>query len=114
MLMRAQFFTTPEAVMARGKVPHHDPAALPGDVEALHPLAEQPGPRSLLEFQQHFASEEQCAEYLLDIRWPAGFLCPKCGSPTGYTLATRRRDQEPGGLRRRERSLRRPEPEVPR
>jgi transposase-like protein len=76
--------------MARGKVPHHDPAALPDDVEALYPLAEQSGPRSLIEFQQLFASEEQCAEYLRDIRWPAGFVCPKCGSRTGYTLGTRR------------------------
>jgi transposase-like protein len=76
--------------MARSKVPHHDPAALPDDVEARYPLTEQPGPRSLLEFQQLFASEEQCAEYLRNIRWPAGFVCPKCGSRTGYTLATRR------------------------
>jgi hypothetical protein len=76
--------------MARGKLPHHDPAALPDDVEALYPLAEQSGPRSLIEFQQLFASEEQCAEYLRDIRWPAGFVCPNCGSRTGYTLGTRR------------------------
>jgi len=76
--------------MARSKVPHHDPAALPDDVEALYPLAKQPGPRSLLEFQQLFASEAQCAAYLRNIRWPAGFVCPKCGSRTGYTLATRR------------------------
>jgi hypothetical protein len=26
--------------MAREKVPHHDPAALPDDVEAQYPLAE--------------------------------------------------------------------------
>lgn len=76
--------------MVRRKVPHHDPAALPDDVEALYPLAEQLGPRSLLEFQQLFASEEQCADYLHDLRWPEGFVCPRCGSPTGYTLATRR------------------------
>ncbi len=76
--------------MARSKVPHHDPAALPDDVEALYPLAKQPGPRSLLEFQQLFAAEAQCAEYLRNLRWPAGFVCPKCGSRTGYTLATRR------------------------
>lgn len=67
--------------MARSKVPHHDPAALPDDVEALYPLAKQPGPRSLLEFQQLFASEAQCAAYLRNIRWPVGFVCPKCGCP---------------------------------
>ena len=76
--------------MAHRKVPHHDAAALPDDVEALYPLAEQQGPQSLLEFQRLFATEEQCADYLHKLRWPEGFVCPRCGSPTGYTLATRR------------------------
>ena len=75
--------------MARDKVPHHDPAALPDDVEAQYPLAKQPGPQSLVEFQRLFATEEQCADYLYKLRWPEGFICPKCGSTTGYTLATR-------------------------
>jgi transposase-like protein len=77
-------------VMARRKVPHRDPAALPDDVEARHPLAEQKGPRSLLEFQRLFATEEQCADYLHSIRWPEGFVCPRCGSRTGYALVARR------------------------
>ena len=76
--------------MAHGKVPHHDPALLPDDVEALYPFAEQQGPQSLLEFQRLFATEKQCADYLQNLRWPEGFVCPKCGSPTGYTIATRR------------------------
>jgi hypothetical protein len=76
--------------MAHRKVPHRDPAALPDDVEARHPLAEQEGPRSLLEFQRLFATEEQCADYLHGIRWPEGFVCPRCGSSTGYALAARR------------------------
>ena len=76
--------------MVRRKVPHHDPAALPDDVEALYPLVEQLGPRSLLEFQQLFASEAQCPDYLHDLRWREGFVCSRCGSPTGYRLATRR------------------------
>ena len=75
--------------MAYAKVPHHDPAALPDDVEARDPLAEQQGPRSLLEFQRLFASEAQCADYLHHLRWPDGFVCPRCGCPTGYPLATR-------------------------
>lgn len=76
--------------MAHRKVPHHDPAALPDDVEVRHPLAEQKGPRSLLEFQRLFATEEPCADYLHSIRWPEGFICPRCGSRLGYVLATRR------------------------
>ena len=75
--------------MAHGKVPHHDPAALPDDVEALYPLAEQQGPQSLLEFQRLFATEQQCADYLHNLRWPEGFVCPRCGSLTGYTLVAR-------------------------
>ena len=61
--------------MAR-KVPHRDPAALPEDIEAQYPLTEQSGPRSLLEFQQLFASEDQCTAYLHNLRWPTGFVCP--------------------------------------
>lgn len=76
--------------MAHRKVPHHDPAALPDDVEVRHPLAEQKGPRSLLEFQRLFATEEPCADYLHSLRWPEGFICPRCGSRLGYVLATRR------------------------
>lgn len=75
--------------MAHGKVPHCGAAALPDDVEAQYPLAEQQGPRSLLEFQRLFATEERCTDYLYDLRWPEGFVCSRCGSATGYTLATR-------------------------
>nr|MBS0019782.1 hypothetical protein [Gammaproteobacteria bacterium] len=61
-------FPVAEVVMAHDKVPHHDPTALPGDMEALYPLVEQQGPRSLLEFQRLFATEEQCAAYLHNLR----------------------------------------------
>lgn len=76
--------------MAHRKVLHHDPAALPDDVEAHHLLAEQRGPQSLLEFQHLFATEKQCEDYLQSIRWPEGFVCPRCGSRVGYVLAARR------------------------
>ncbi len=35
---------------------------------------------TILEFQQRFASEEDCREYLFASRWPDGFLCPACGA----------------------------------
>jgi len=76
--------------MTQRKVPHHDPAALPDDVEARYPLAEQKGPQSLLEFHRLFATEEQCADYLYSIRWPEGFICPRCGSSRGYAITARR------------------------
>lgn len=35
-------------------------------------------PRTLLEFEARFASEDACEAYLVAIRWPGGFVCPKC------------------------------------
>src|SRR5271167_720160 len=36
-------------------------------------------PRNLKEFDVRFRSEEACREYLLQLRWPDGFRCPRCG-----------------------------------
>ena len=36
-------------------------------------------PRNLKEFDVRFRSEEACREYLLELRWPDGFCCPRCG-----------------------------------
>jgi len=36
-------------------------------------------PRNLKEFDARFGSEEACREYLLQLRWPDGFRCPRCG-----------------------------------
>src|ERR1039458_3659928 len=36
-------------------------------------------PRNLKEFDVRFRSEETCREYLLELRWPDGFCCPRCG-----------------------------------
>jgi len=35
-------------------------------------------PANLMEFEARFASEEACREYLLTLRWPDGFRCPRC------------------------------------
>jgi transposase-like protein len=35
-------------------------------------------PTSQLDFEQKFASEDACIEYLIKIRWPQGPRCPKC------------------------------------
>ena len=40
----------------------------------------RPGfPLTIIEFQERFASEEACREYLFACRWPAGFRCRRCG-----------------------------------
>ncbi|MEW6419600.1 MAG: IS1595 family transposase [Nitrospirota bacterium] len=38
-------------------------------------------PRTLLEFEKKFKTEEECRQYLHKIRWPGGFRCPRCGHP---------------------------------
>src|SRR4030067_2489467 len=35
-------------------------------------------PRTLIEFEQRFTSEEACRQYLFQLRWPDGFRCPRC------------------------------------
>ena len=45
-------------------------------------------PRTLLELESRFATEEACREYLAAIRWPDGFSCPRCGN--GKAWATGR------------------------
>ena len=40
---------------------------------------EEDYPRNLLEFEQRFATEEACREYVMSLRWPEGYVCPACG-----------------------------------
>ena len=35
---------------------------------------------SLIEWQDRFGTEEACSEALVKVRWPDGFICPKCGT----------------------------------
>jgi transposase-like protein len=35
------------------------------------------------EFTTQFATEEQCRSYLYQLRWPDGFVCPKCREKAG-------------------------------
>jgi transposase-like protein len=35
---------------------------------------------SLLEFSQRFPSQKECIEHLFNLRWPNGFICPRCDS----------------------------------
>jgi transposase-like protein len=36
-------------------------------------------PRTVLEFEQRFATEQACRDYLAKLRWPDGYSCPRCG-----------------------------------
>jgi len=35
-------------------------------------------PRNMLELEKQFSTEKECLEYLSKVRWPEGFICPKC------------------------------------
>jgi transposase-like protein len=35
-------------------------------------------PSNLAEFERRFATEEVCRDYLVQLRWPDGFRCPRC------------------------------------
>lgn len=34
---------------------------------------------SLIEFFSQYGTDQQCRQILFDMRWPQGFICPKCG-----------------------------------
>ena len=44
-------------------------------------------PCNLVEFDERFASEEACITYLMSLRWPKGFVCPKCGGGQAWRRA---------------------------
>lgn len=41
---------------------------------------------TLEEFEQHFYAEEQCRDYLFQLRWDEGFICPKCANPKAWPI----------------------------
>ena len=46
-------------------------------------------PRTLVEFEKLFGTEEKCRDYLCRMKWPEGFVCPRCGGHNGHPLQTR-------------------------
>jgi transposase-like protein len=46
---------------------------------------EEDYPRNLLEFEARFGTEASCRAYLLKLRWPEGFTCPRCGDHGVWT-----------------------------
>lgn len=54
-------------------------------------MAKQYKVSSLINFQQKFATEQACIEYLALVRWPEGYRCKKCGCQEAYQLRARPR-----------------------
>ncbi|MBS1994203.1 MAG: IS1595 family transposase [Cyanobacteria bacterium SZAS LIN-3] len=52
-------------------------------------------PRNAIEFNARFDSEASCLDFLENIRWPHGFICPNCQHDDGYRLHCRRLIQCP-------------------
>jgi transposase-like protein len=42
-------------------------------------------PKTSVELERRFCSEQACREYLTQLRWPSGFVCPRCGSTKAWT-----------------------------
>ncbi len=47
-------------------------------------------PRTVMELEERFSTEEACRDYLIRLRWPTGFVCPRCHT-SGNWSATRGR-----------------------
>ena len=44
-------------------------------------------PRTLMEFERRFATEEACRAYLVQLRWPEGVRCHRCHAPSVWATA---------------------------
>ena len=45
----------------------------------------QPYPQTILEFREWFATEQACRDYIAKLRWPEGFVCPRCRTAKAWT-----------------------------
>ena len=61
------------------------------DVQILSPVAGKDYPRNWNEFLDWFPTEEACLTHLERLRWPDGFVCPRCGSVADAYRASRTR-----------------------
>jgi hypothetical protein len=43
-------------------------------------------PKDPLSFRDQFHSEAACREFLIRVRWPEGWLCPKCGGQDSWIM----------------------------
>ena len=57
-------------------------------------------PDSLLAFQHMFPDDDACAAWLIEMRWPDGFVCPACGHEKGWALRGKAHTFECAGCRR--------------
>ena len=46
-------------------------------------------PKDIREFRRRFSTPEACREYLVQCRWPDGFVCPKCSGRNAWLNSRR-------------------------
>ena len=46
-------------------------------------------PKTIFEFNKQFSTEDECLKFLIQSRWPEGFVCPRCGGKDYYWISTR-------------------------
>jgi transposase-like protein len=51
------------------------------------PVAGRDYPRTFRELKAWFPDELACLEYLAGLRWPNGFICPRCGATQAWQLS---------------------------
>ena len=44
---------------------------------------------SIIDFQMKFNTEDKCREFLFELRFPHGFVCPECGCTEYYHIKKR-------------------------
>lgn len=44
-------------------------------------------PRTLLELERRFSTDELCRGYLFNLRWPDGFVCPQCRGNKAWPMS---------------------------
>jgi transposase-like protein len=54
----------------------------------FHPIAGIDYPETLQEFDDWFATEQACLDYLQKLRWPDGFVCPVCEGRKAWQMKT--------------------------
>ncbi len=46
-------------------------------------------PQNLQELEARFSTEDVCRQYLVQLRWPDGFVCPRCGHERAWFVGIR-------------------------
>lgn len=43
-------------------------------------------PKTLMEFEKQFSDESACRAYIMHMKWPQGFQCPRCGHQQAWPV----------------------------